>query len=191
VPQRHLGQVAWQRCSSVLRVPLSSSCRCAGRGSLKQFGRADRSLSLILAAMVLLGGLVPAIRAALPRPLGRCAMSSIRNQVPGPAGRQQPPGAQGQPPAVEMNDVTKDYDGGLIKALNGLSLRVERGESVAVTGPSGCGKSTMLHLIAALDHPTSGTIRVGGTDLAQPEDRPATAATTLAWSSSCTTCCPS
>jgi ABC-type lipoprotein export system ATPase subunit len=52
-----------------------------------------------------------------------------------------------------MNDVTKAYDGGLITALNGLSLRVERGESIAVTGPSGCGKSTMLHLIAALDRP--------------------------------------
>ena len=99
-------------------------------------------------------------------------MSSIRTQGPRPAGREQPPGGQGRPPAVEMNDVRKDYDGGLIKALNGLSLRVERGESVAVTGPSGCGKSTMLHLIAALDRPTSGTIRVGGTDLAQQEDLP-------------------
>jgi ABC-type lipoprotein export system ATPase subunit len=99
-------------------------------------------------------------------------MSNIRTQAPRPAGQEQPPGEQGQPPAVEMTDVTKDYDGGLIKALNGLSLRVERGESVAVTGPSGCGKSTMLHLIAALDRPTSGTIRVGGADLARQEDLP-------------------
>ena len=56
-----------------------------------------------------------------------------------------------------MTDVTKAYDGGLITALNGLSLRVERGEAVAVTGPSGCGKSTMLHLIAALDRPPPGS----------------------------------
>jgi putative ABC transport system ATP-binding protein len=99
-------------------------------------------------------------------------MSNIRTQPPRPAGQEQPPGDEGQVPAVEMNDVRKDYDGGLIKALNGLSLRVERGESVAVTGPSGCGKSTMLHLIAALDRPTSGTIRVSGADLAQQKDLP-------------------
>ena len=99
-------------------------------------------------------------------------MSNIRTQAPHPAGQEQPPGGQDPPPAVEMNDVTKAYDGGLIKALNGLSLRVERGESVAITGPSGCGKSTMLHLIAALDRPTSGTIRVSGADLAQQENLP-------------------
>jgi putative ABC transport system ATP-binding protein len=99
-------------------------------------------------------------------------MSNTRTQAPRPAGQEQPPGEHDPPPAVEMNDVTKAYDGGLIKALNGLSLRVERGESVAVTGPSGCGKSTMLHLIAALDRPTSGTIRVSGADLAQEDDLP-------------------
>ena len=99
-------------------------------------------------------------------------MSNICTQAPGPAGQEQPPGKQDPPPAVEMNDVSKDYDGGLIKALNGLSLRVERGESVAVTGPSGCGKSTMLHLIAALDRPTSGIIRVGGADLASERELP-------------------
>jgi len=99
-------------------------------------------------------------------------MSNARTQAPHLAGQDQPPGDHDPPPAVDMNDVTKYYDGGLIKALNGLSLRVERGESVAVTGPSGCGKSTMLHLIAALDRPTSGTIRVGGADLVQEEDLP-------------------
>jgi putative ABC transport system ATP-binding protein len=75
-------------------------------------------------------------------------------------------------PAVEMDDVSKYYDNGMIRALKGLSMRVERGESVAVTGPSGCGKSTMLNLIAALDRPTSGTIRVGGADLAEVHDLP-------------------
>jgi putative ABC transport system ATP-binding protein len=99
-------------------------------------------------------------------------MSDIRTQTPRSSGQMPPSGPEGQTPAVEMNNVRKDYDGGMIKALNGLSLRIEQGESVAVTGPSGCGKSTMLHLIAALDHPTSGTIRVGGTDLAQQEDLP-------------------
>ena len=99
-------------------------------------------------------------------------MSEVRTQTPRPAGRKQPSGEQGRAPAVEMDGVRKDYDGGLITALNGLSLRVERGESAAVTGPSGCGKSTMLHLIAALDRPTSGIIRVSGMDLAAQHDLP-------------------
>jgi len=99
-------------------------------------------------------------------------MSDIRTETPRSAWREQPFGSQGQAPAVELDSVRKDYDGGMIKALNGLSLRVERGESVAVTGPSGCGKSTMLHLIAALDRPTSGIIRVGGVDLASQKDLP-------------------
>ena len=99
-------------------------------------------------------------------------MSEVRTERPRPAGREQPFGEEGRVPAVEMDNVGKDYDGRMIKALNGLSLRVERGESVAVTGPSGCGKSTMLHLIAALDRPTSGVIRVGGVDLAWQKDLP-------------------
>ncbi len=99
-------------------------------------------------------------------------MSNVQTQTPRPAGREEPSGAEGKAPAVEMDNVRKYFDGGLVKALDGLSLRVERGESVAVTGPSGCGKSTMLHLIAALDRPTSGIIRVGGMDLARQRDLP-------------------
>ncbi len=75
-------------------------------------------------------------------------------------------------PAVDLVEVCKYFDAGAVKALDGLSLRVERGESVAVSGPSGCGKSTMLHLIAALDVPTSGTIRVGGADISLERDLP-------------------
>lgn len=99
-------------------------------------------------------------------------MSEVRTEMPPSPGQEQPSGAPGQAPAVEMDNISKDYDGGMIKALNRLSLRIEQGESVAVTGPSGCGKSTMLHLIAALDRPTSGAIRVGGADLASQKDLP-------------------
>ena len=73
-------------------------------------------------------------------------------------------------PAIEMAGVTKHFQDGSIKALDGLDVRVEEGEFVAVTGPSGCGKSTMLHLLAALDRPTSGTITVGGVELAGVRD---------------------
>ncbi len=67
--------------------------------------------------------------------------------------------------AVEVRDVHKDFDHGVVPALTGISLSVGRGEWVAVNGPSGCGKSTLLHLLAALDVPTSGTVEVFGEDL--------------------------
>ena len=70
------------------------------------------------------------------------------------------------PPAIQMVDVTKTFDRGLVNALNGVSMTVGKGEWVALVGPSGCGKSTSLHLIAALDTPTSGKIIVNGRDLA-------------------------
>ena len=79
--------------------------------------------------------------------------------------------SEGPVPEVELEDVHKYFDGGLVKALDGLTLSIERGACVAVTGPSGCGKSTMLHLLAALDRPTSGTVRVGGQDLSLLPDR--------------------
>lgn len=76
-------------------------------------------------------------------------------------------------PEVEMVGVTKDFDRAMVKALDGLDLRVERGERIAITGPSGCGKSTLLHLLAALDAPTAGTVRVGGRDLGDVRRLPA------------------
>ncbi len=68
---------------------------------------------------------------------------------------------------IRLNDVTKVYQGGITGALDGVSLTVEKGEFTAIMGPSGSGKSTMLNLVAGLDRPTSGTIAVGGTDLAK------------------------
>jgi len=69
------------------------------------------------------------------------------------------------PPAIRTIDVVKVFDGGLVRALDGVTMTVGRGEFVAVMGPSGSGKSTLLHLVAALDVPTSGTIIVSGRDL--------------------------
>src|SRR5438067_11785667 len=68
---------------------------------------------------------------------------------------------------VRLTDVNKVYQGGITGALNGVSMSVETGEFAATMGPAGSGKSTMLNLSAGLDRPTSGTITVGGTDLAK------------------------
>jgi putative ABC transport system ATP-binding protein len=64
---------------------------------------------------------------------------------------------------VRLDNVRKEY--GDTTALAGVSLEVRAGEAVAVMGPSGCGKSTLLNMIAGLDRPTSGTVRVHDQDL--------------------------
>ena len=74
--------------------------------------------------------------------------------------------------AVEAQGVVKTFEDGRIRALNGLDLRVEEGEFVALAGPSGCGKSTLLHLLAALEPPDAGRILVAGHDLASEHDLP-------------------
>ena len=67
---------------------------------------------------------------------------------------------------VETRDLTRVYgDGAEIRALDGVDLRIARGELVAVMGPSGSGKSTLLNVIGALDRPSSGQILVDGVDL--------------------------
>ncbi|MEU9079493.1 ABC transporter ATP-binding protein [Kitasatospora sp. NPDC048538] len=66
---------------------------------------------------------------------------------------------------VELSGVHKEF--GDAKALDGVDLRIRAGEAVAVMGPSGCGKSTLLNMVAGVDRPTAGTVRVQGQDLGQ------------------------
>lgn len=73
-------------------------------------------------------------------------------------------------PVVELNAVSKRYPGGVV-ALRKADLVIEHGELVGIVGPSGSGKSTMLHLMGALDLPSSGRVRVDGYDIATLPDR--------------------
>jgi putative ABC transport system ATP-binding protein len=73
------------------------------------------------------------------------------------------PGAE-TPPVISLEKVTKVYRTGSIAvaALRGVSLQIGQGEYVAIIGPSGSGKSTLMHILGALDIPTSGTYRLAG-----------------------------
>jgi len=62
---------------------------------------------------------------------------------------------------VQLENVTKRYDGAPQPAVDAVDLRIDAGEAIAIMGPSGSGKSTLLNLIAGMDKPTSGAVRVG------------------------------
>jgi osmoprotectant transport system ATP-binding protein len=66
---------------------------------------------------------------------------------------------------LELQDVTKKYDGQQAPAVDGLSLHIPAGEIVMFVGPSGCGKTTSLKMINRLIEPTSGTITIDGEDV--------------------------
>jgi NitT/TauT family transport system ATP-binding protein len=71
---------------------------------------------------------------------------------------------------IDVRDVVVEYGkkAAAVRAVDGLSLRVAPGESVALIGPSGCGKSSLLFAMAGLIRPTAGTISVNGESLTRP-----------------------
>ena len=71
---------------------------------------------------------------------------------------------------IELKDIYKIYGEGLeseVRALDGVSLTIDRGEFVAIVGQSGSGKSTCMNIIGCLDVPTAGTYLLGGQDVGQ------------------------
>jgi len=75
-------------------------------------------------------------------------------------------------PTLSLQNVTKDYltDDQRVRALDGVSLDIDRGEFVALVGRSGCGKSTLLNLAGAMDFPSSGQVLVEGVSTSRAKD---------------------
>ena len=78
------------------------------------------------------------------------------------------------PPAgIHLEAVSKQYTNGgrIVRAVDGISLDVEPGSSLAITGPSGCGKSTLLALIGGLEAPSEGRIMIGECEISRLSER--------------------
>src|SRR6266571_3789329 len=78
-------------------------------------------------------------------------------------------------PLLKLTSVAKRFDSpgnaGSLAVLDGITLEVGAGESLAIVGPSGSGKSTLLHIIGTLDRPTSGQVLLAGKDVSQLDER--------------------
>ena len=77
------------------------------------------------------------------------------------------------PPVVSAIELSKTYRRGReeVRALDSVSFEIGQGEFLAVTGPSGAGKTTLLNVIGCMDAPTSGTLRIGGTEVQHLSER--------------------
>ena len=74
--------------------------------------------------------------------------------------------------AINLMNVTKVYMTGKVpvRAINDLTLGINKGRFISLMGPSGCGKSTLLHLMGAVDQPTTGQVQINGVSLSQMRD---------------------
>ena len=77
-----------------------------------------------------------------------------------------------QSPIVEATGIERVYGEGQaeVRALDGVDVTFEKGKFTSIMGPSGSGKSTLMHILAGLDKPTAGTVRVGGVDITHLDD---------------------
>jgi putative ABC transport system ATP-binding protein len=77
-------------------------------------------------------------------------------------------------PPIQVRELSKIYDAEhaelAVRAVDGISFCVERGESLAIIGPSGCGKSSLLNILGCLDRPSSGRYELEGRDMASLDD---------------------
>ena len=73
---------------------------------------------------------------------------------------------------IKATNITKVYRKTAVpvNAVNGITLDFQEGEFTAIVGPSGCGKTTLLNILGGLDHPTTGKVEIGGTDITTMKD---------------------
>ena len=71
---------------------------------------------------------------------------------------------------IEVKDLCKYFRGGTVRALNGVSLTIGKGDVIVIIGPSGSGKSTFLRSLNLLETPTSGSVIVEGTDITKKKN---------------------
>ncbi len=102
------------------------------------------------------------------RVLGSRTAKPVRRAQPvaAPDAGRRPP-RRAQHPVIDLDAVHKTYALGdiTVPALRGITLRIQRGEYVAIVGASGSGKSTLMNIIGCLDHPTAGRYRLNGIDV--------------------------
>ncbi len=102
---------------------------------------------------------------------GATSASRIPREQPlvsrSPSGRRPTHGRRSRPPVIQVQDVSKTFELGAIKvrALRDISLRIERGDFVAIMGSSGSGKSTLMNILGCLDIASSGRYLIDGTDV--------------------------
>ncbi|HYH60469.1 MAG TPA: ABC transporter ATP-binding protein [Solirubrobacterales bacterium] len=113
--------------------------------------------------MALLDDIAAAVRGGIGR-AGEALVALGRNGDEPELEAIEAPKAPPAPVVLEAKDLAKVYGDGstAVRALDGASLQVRKAEIVAIMGPSGSGKSTMLHLLGALETPSSGQISLGG-----------------------------
>jgi putative ABC transport system ATP-binding protein len=163
-----LAVVAFHRLGAYLALLLATAQLVLGGYALSNVLTADPlNVTVLLQALVALtvgGATILTVYAAPPTLAPRRALPA--------RGAASPSAGASTAYAVEVEELTKRYAVGPIEvhAINGISLRIRRGEFVAIMGPSGSGKSTLMHLIGVLDRPSSGRVLIDGVDVSTLDD---------------------
>jgi putative ABC transport system ATP-binding protein len=102
----------------------------------------------------------------------RPLVARARPALDGQSGERQRGAPRAAPPVIQLRDATRTYELGSIKvrALREVSLRIERGDFIAIMGSSGSGKSTLMNILGCLDAPTGGRYLLDGVDAAQMDE---------------------